>query len=322
MFGDFFRRLIQILTLGAVAATIYLDFLFVPSGYVTFLHGQGDGGFDNRGIFAYERGISFVPTLFVPFRWRKYQVEVQPRTQEIRIRLPLKYSAYLRLGDLFYVQLRLKVETEIPGAGAYAALKGLQFKPTERDHFLDEQLQFLANAWFLDANTDEGNLERTKAELTAFFSNGNLPEIQRRLDAQLRGNWLKLVNLDLREIYVPDSRIYAAQVRNIDQVAAADRRALLAQIEKEAELAVERKRNLEDLAKADKMGALIAENPDILEYYKVEKIAPRAGSVILDASAPAGGKKRDITIRQDKKPTRGKDGKGEDDSEAGGEIRP
>lgn len=316
MFADFFRRVFQILSLAAIATVIYLDLLSVPSGHITFLQSQvSTGGLDNRGFYPYEQGLTFVPTLFVPYRWRRYQLEIHPKVQEIRIRLPLKYSAYLRLNELFYVQLKLKVEGEIMPTDAFDALKALQLKPTERDKFVEEQLQFLAAEYFIDINKDEKNLEKTKAQLTGFFTNANLPEIQRRLDQQLRKPWYRLKNLELRDIYVPDSEIYAAQTKNLDQVAAADRRALLAQIDKEGELAVERKRNHEDIAKAERMGSLIAENPDVLEYYKIEKIAARAGNVILDA---AGGPKRNMTIQTDRKSTRGRDGKGENSD--GGEI--
>ncbi|MBN8221502.1 MAG: hypothetical protein J0L53_11300 [Spirochaetes bacterium] len=299
-----------------MVTVLYLNLLQVPSGHMTFLQSQvAGGGLENRGFFPYEQGITFVPTLFVPYRWRKYQLEIQSKVQEIKIKLPLRYSAYLRLNDLFYVQMKLKIEGEIPATEAFAALKALQLKPVERDKFIEDQLQFLAAEYFIDINSDEKNLEKVKTQLTGFFNNNNLAELQKRLDAQLRAPWFKLKSIELRDLYVPDSQIYAAQTKNLDQVAAADRRALLVQIEKEADLALERKRNHEDLAKAERMGALVAENPDILEYYKIEKIAPRAGNVILDA---AGGQKRNLTIQSDKKPARGRDGKGENSD--GGEI--
>ncbi len=316
MFADFFRRAFQILALASVVTVAYLNILSVPPGHVTFLQSQfATGGLENRGFFLYEPGMTFVPTLFVPYRFRKYQLETQPKVQEIKIRLPLKYSAYLRLGDLFYVQLKLRIEGEIPPADTFAALKALQMKPTERDKFIEEQLQFLASEYFIAINSDEKNLEKIKTAITGFFNNSNLAELQKRLDAQLRSSWYKLKAVELRDLYVPDSQIYAAQTKNLDQVAAADRQALLTQIEKEADLALDRKRNHEDIAKAERMGALITENPEILEYYKIEKIAPRAGSVILDAS---GGPKRNMTIQTDKKPARGRDGKGENTD--GGEI--
>jgi hypothetical protein len=321
VFADFFRRVFQILALAAVVTVLYLNMLSVAPGHVTFLQSQvSGGGLESRGFYPYEQGITFVPTLFVPYRWRRYQLEIQAKVQEVKIKLPLKYSAYLRLNDLFYVQLKLKTEGEIPAGEAFAALKALQFRPTEREKFIEEQLQFLAAEYFIDINGDEKNLEKVKAQLTAFFANSNLGELQKRLDLQLRSPWYKLKSIELRDIYVPDSQIYAAQTKNLDQVAAADRRALLTQIEKEADLALERKRNHEDISKAERMSVLIAENPEILEYYKIEKIAPHAGSVVLDASSGNSGHgKRSLIINSEKKSTRGRDGKGENNGD-GGEI--
>lgn len=321
MLGDFFRRSFQILAIAAVGTVIYLDILTVPAGNAVFLEPQGAAATGER---VYPPGVYFMPTLFVPGRWRKYQVETGSRVQDIRIRLPLRYSAYLRLNDLFYVQIHLKVEGEIQANEAWVALKALQFRPVDRDKFIEEHLQFLAAEYFIDANTDETRLEKLKAELTQFFANSNLVELQKRLNTILRGTWYKLNRIELRALYVPDSQIYAAQTRNLGEVAAADRRALITQIEKEADLALERKRNLEDITKAEKMSALIAENPDLLEYYKIDKIAPRAGSVVLDASGNRG-RRGEVVINQnpDKKSLRGKDGKAKnsDDSEAdGGEI--
>jgi len=223
----------------------------------------------------------------------------------------------LRMNDLFYVQARLRVEAEITRTDAFSALKALEYRPTERDKFIEEQLQFLAAEYFLDIAGEERALATVKTRLAQFFANINLAEIQARLDRQLKGNWLKLRTVDLRDLYVPDNELYAAQTRNLGEVAAADRRALLTQIEREADLALERKRNLEELTKAEKMSALIAENPDLIEYYKIEKIAPRAGQVILDASG------RGSTLNKSELPNkakRGRDGNSENKSETGGEI--
>lgn len=320
MLGDFVRRSFQILSIAAVGTVIYLDLLTVPSGHAVFLEPSGAAATAEK---AYAPGVYFIPTLFVPGRWRKYQIETMPRIQDIRIKLPLRYSAYLRLNDLFYVQIHLKAEGEILPQEAWMALKALQFRPLDRDKFIEEHMQFLAAEYFTDANTDETRLEKLKGDLAQFFANSNLAEIQKRLNTILRGNWFRLNRVELRSLYVPDSQIYAAQSKNLGEVAAADRRALITQIEKEAELALERKRNLEDITKAEKMGALIAENPDLLEYYKIDKIAPRAGNVILDASGNRA-RRSEIVINQnpDKKSLRGKDGKAKnsDDQSDGGEI--
>lgn len=326
MFGDFFRRAFQILALASVAGVGYLNLLSVPPGHMAFLQSRvSTGGLENRGVYAYDPGISFVPTLFVPQRWQRFQLEVGPRMQELRIKLPLKYSAYLRLADLFYIQLRLRVEGEIPAVEAFTALKALQFRPADRDKVIEDNLQFLTSEFLLEINNDEKDLERVKNSLKSFFAMSNLPALQERLNRQLRSPWYKINSVELREVYVPDTQIYAAQTRNLEQVANADRRALLVQIEKEAELAAERKRNLEDIAKAEKMSALIAENPDIIEYYKIDKIAPRAGNVILEV-AGRGNRRGDIVIgpATDKKTIRGKDGKSEDSEggEIGGEEKP
>ncbi len=319
MLGDFFRRALQILAIAAVGSVIYLNILSVPAGHIVFLKRATGSSSSTAELHSYVSGYAFVPTLFVPGRWRRYQLEIAPRLQEVRVRLPLRYSAYLRLNDLFYVHLRVRIEGEIDQAQATAALAALQMRPTERDRFIEESVQFLAAEYFINLNTDERQLERLKIQLTSFFGGDNLPELQKRLDAQLRAPWYRLKSVELREIHVPDSEIYAAQTRNLEQVAAADRRALLTQIEKEAELSVERKRNMEDLAKAEKMSALMAENPAILEYYKIEKIASRAGQVILDASTHGTEKRLSILSPNEKESARGRNGN-EDKNEAGGEI--
>jgi hypothetical protein len=319
MLGDFFRRALQILAIASLSTVLYLDILSVPTGHLVFLQRVTGSAATRAELLVYRPGFTFVPTLFVPGRWRKYQLETAPRLQEIRVRLPLRYSAYLRLNDLFYVHLRLRIEGEIDEAYAEAALRALQMRPTERDRFVEETLQLLAAEYFLNLNTDERQLERLKVQLASVFSSANLSELQKRLDAQLQVPWYRLRQMELREIHVPDSEIYAAQTRNLEQVAAADRRALLFQIEKEAELSVERKRNMEELAKAEKMAALIAENPALLEYYKIEKIASRAGQVILDASAHGTDKRISIIPSNEKETARGRNGN-EDNNEAGGEI--
>lgn len=319
MLGDFFRRSLQILAIASVGTVLYLNTLAVPTGFLVFLQARMGGGPDNSGLYQYPPGYSFVWTLFVPGRWRRFVLETGPRTQEIRIKIPLRYSAYLRLNDLFYIQARLRLETEIDSALGREALKALQMRPTDRDRFVEESVQYLAADYFLNLNADERQLEKLKAQLADFFSNTNLPELQKRLDAQLRSSWLRLRSVDVRELYVPDSQVYGAQTRNLEEVANADRRALLTQIEKESELALERKRNMEELAKAEKMGALISENPAILDYYKIEKIAPRAGQVILDASGSGGRKRSTHTAPNEKDGIRGRDGS-EDKDETGGAL--
>jgi hypothetical protein len=320
LFGDFFRRAFQILALASIATVIYLDILAVPGGAVTFLKSKvAGGGIENRGIYAYTSGLSLVPTLFVPNRWSKYQLDISPHRQDIQLKLPLRYSRYLRLNDLFYAQVRLKIEGEIPEASGYAALKAMQYLPGDRDKLIEESIRFIIADYFIEINADERNLEKTKNQLQLFLAPANLPELQRRLESVLRISWYKFNTLELSEIYMPDSQLYAAQTQNLGQVAAADRASLLRQIDKETELALQRKRNLEDLAKAEKMGVLIQENPDILEYYKIEKLIPNAGNVVIDSRA-ASSRTEIIQSLVRKKPKRGQDGKGEKDDEAGGEI--
>ncbi|MBV6494260.1 MAG: hypothetical protein LDLANPLL_02291 [Turneriella sp.] len=317
MVTDFFRRLIQIIAIASIAAVLYFNFLSVPSGYTAFLVSQvsSEGGLENRGVYQYGSGVTFVPTLFVPNRWQKFQIETRTKVQEIKIKLPLRYSAYLRLNDLFYVQLKIKIDGKIPENEAYNAIKALAWKPTEREKYIEEQFHLLASEFFMEVKEDEKNLERAKAQLITFFNRTNLAEVQKRLQTQLNSTWFTLQDIELKEIYVPDSALYAAQIRDLGDVAKADRAALLAQISKEADLALERKRNLEEIAKAERMGEMIRENPAILEYYKIEKIAPRAGSVILDV---ASGLKGEKNLPLDFKTKRGLDGKSENSE--GGEI--
>lgn len=316
MLGDFFRRSLQILAIASLGTVLYLNILSVPRGSVVFLQ-RVVGSAPEGELIAYTPGYSFVGTLFVPGRWRRYRLDVAPRQQELKVKLPLRYSAYLRLNDLFYVQLRLRIEGQIDPAYAAEALRALNWQPTERDSFIEESLRLLIADYFVNLKVDERQLEKLKVDLVAFLNPANLPELQRRLDNQLRTPWYRLQNIDLREIHVPDSEIYLAQTRNLAEVAAADRKALLLQIEKEAELALERKRNIEELSKAEKMAALIQENPSLLEYYKIEKIAPRAGQVILDAAGKLPDKRTIISIPSERE--RGRDGN-EDKNEAGGEI--
>lgn len=318
MLGDFFRRLLQILAIASLATVFYLNILSVPRGSVVFLQRIAGSASDGE-LMTYTPGYHFVSTLFVPGRWRRYRLETTLKQQEFRIKLPLRYSAYLRLNDLFYVQLRLRIEGEIDSAQAQDALRALNWLPTERDQFIEESIRLLIADYFVNLKTDERQLEKLKVELTSFLRSSNLAEVQRRLDSQLHIPWYRLKSLELREIYVPDSDMYLAQTRNLGEVAAADRKALLMQIEREAELALERKRNMEELAKAEKMAALIQENPALLEYYKIEKIAPRAGQVILDASGKTPDRRSTILIPNEKE--RGRDGN-ENKNEAGGEIGP
>lgn len=314
MIGDFFRRLLQILALSSVATVIYLNTLSVGSGSVVLLQSVSQIGDDNQGLEVLKPGIRFIPTLFVPGRWRLYRLDITPHVQEISIKLPLRYSAYLRLQDFFYVQLRLRVEGEVRAQEAIHALQAFRFSPTDRDKVVEENLQFLASEYFLSVNTNEAELEKLANTLKLYFVTANLPALQERLDKQLRSPWYKLTHIELKEISVPDSALYAAQIRNLDEVALADRRALLSQIEKESALALERKRNLEEISKAEKMAALIAENPYLLEYYKIEKLAPNAGKVVL------GFPEKSEQNPQGRPPgSRGKNGN-ESKNEVGGEI--
>ena len=96
---------------------------------------------------------------------------------------------------------------------------------------------------------------------------------------------IHIKNIDLIELKIPERNLYLAQTQNIAEVMQAERKALLNQIEAESALAIDRKKNIEDLRKAEKISELIKENPQIIEYYKVEKLAGKAGTFILDASS-------------------------------------
>ncbi|MCS6971914.1 MAG: hypothetical protein NZL89_02730 [Leptospiraceae bacterium] len=306
----------QLMAVASVATALYLNVLMVPAGHIVFLQMIAEAA-EKPAYIPYPPGYHFVWTLFVPGRWRRYQLEVAPRIQEISVRLPLRYSAYLRLNDLFYIRIRFRVTGKIEPQRAVAALEALQLRPTARDQFIEECFQLLLAEYYTGLAIDERKLGELRVRLANFLHNNNRDELQRRLDAILRDNWYRLENIELRELYVPDSELYLAQTRNLEEVAAADRKALLAQIAKESELAIERKRNQEQLAKAEKMAELIADNPAILEYYKIEKIVPQAAQVILDTAPRSEDRHSGSLPGMQKKPRRSNDGS----EEEGGALR-
>jgi len=280
--NDFFRRVLQLTALTSVVSVLFLNTFAVPRGRSVFLQSASTGWIDK----PLTSGYHFLWSGFVPGLWKKYYLETGSKLQEIRLKLPLQYSEFLRLSDAYFVQVTIHLESEIAEPAAWEFLKSLDYKPEGREAFISERLRWTIEEFFSEIYKSDNDLAKLKAEFSAFFQSTARENFQSRLN-RFTGSQKMIVvkNIDLTELKIPERNLYLSQTQNITEVMQAERKALLHQIEADSTLAIERKRNLEDLRKAEKISELIKENPQIIEYYKVEKLAGKAGTFILDTSS-------------------------------------
>jgi hypothetical protein len=91
---------------------------------------------------------------------------------------------------------------------------------------------------------------------------------------------IELLQYDIVKLEVPEAAVYLENIKNIGKIFQARREATTKKILADA-LKYERQLlDEEDLDKARKFGEIMKEYPDIVKYYQIEKVNPKAKIVL------------------------------------------
>lgn len=295
MVANFFRFIIIGITLAAITATLYLNVIVIPEGHAGILSEKTTGA----QMPPLEPGYHWLWSGFVPEKWTLKTIDRNPQPVEVKVIEPLRYAQFLPEKDYFSIQVGLRINYNLPNSAIEYFLKYFNGDFTQLPRYVKERTQIVIQMALLEFYRGPQDLPQVEQRLRLrFFENG---EFESKWNEVFGNSGLELEWFDITTIEAPDREIYLEQIRDQDRIFEAKREALIQNIMAEAQTDSRRLQDQADLEKAEKMAGLIAKYPDLLEYYKIEKLYQSANITIVDSNSelsnPSGNGKGGVRNR-------------------------
>ncbi len=280
MVANFFRYLIFGITLAAISTTLYLNVIVIPEGHAGVLTEKTQG----PQFPAMKPGYHWLWSGFVPGKWTLRTVDMKPPSLEVRYSEPLKYAQLLPDRDYFTIHTGIRVNYELTDRSLEFFWQYLDANPETIHRYLQERVRIMLQMALLKYYQSAQDLSSLAEKLRLTFFEGG--EFEKQWSDIFNKAGIVLQNVEVLEIKAPDREIYLSQISDQNRILAARREALILNIRAEAETDRKRLMDQAELEKAEKMAALMEQYPDLLEYYRIEKLYPHAAVTIVDQPAP------------------------------------
>ena len=274
MLSAFLKFIFNLLAVSSLLTFIYFQFITVPAGYLGFLKSRSDGWQQQ----ALQAGWHWRPLAFLPDQYEVFLVEKNPPPLDVNFKKGLQYTDYLGLSDVFRLQLKLRLHYTISEEAAFYLLTQIDDDVNSWPMIIKSRLESQLDKKFNEFYTSNRAINNLEANYDEYF----------RADGAFASDWqtifseekLNLTRWRLLKNYAPDAALYLAQTQNINQVFTARRQAVIARIAAQSKAYEKNVLNKTELDKAENFSKLIKQNKDLLKYYSIEKMNPRAKVII------------------------------------------
>ncbi|RME89530.1 MAG: hypothetical protein D6767_08315 [Candidatus Hydrogenedentota bacterium] len=260
-----------------LAALMWQNIVTVPYGHLGFLKDR-TAGWQDTPLSA---GTHWLWTGFVPEKWKLFLLKKQEPPLRIKIKLPLRYTKLLKLGDDYYTKIRFDCRYKISPSHFPLLLETVQYDPEKIREIFIERLKILIELKYYEIYQNDFMLDNLAVRLRQYLGNETNSPLLQDYQKNFPDNDITFQKIYGVKIYVPDAGLYRARTADLTPVLLAQRQSLVKQIEADAKAYQIRILGQAEMQKASKMKDLIDQNPKILEYYKIEKMNPKADVWIL-----------------------------------------
>lgn len=275
MFTGFFKNLLQILAFACFLSAGYLNLIKVPENHLGVLV-ETTGGIQKPLL---PPGYHWNWTGFVPLKWEFYLINVNPPVTEVNFREPLHYSRFLEDPKSYDIHIDLNIKYHLSDKSVYYFWNYLNKKILENKMYIVERTKLLAELFLMDVYRKEEDIRKLNPLLRKYFEkNGKFQEDWNEI---FKEEGIVLESYELKNLEIPEPAVYLDALKNMGPISEARREALSRKILAEADAYQRKLLNEVDLEKADNFIAIMKKYPDIIKYYQIEKINPKAKSVIM-----------------------------------------
>ncbi len=281
---SFYINLLQFffssLFFACIISMVYSNILVVPDGHVGFLKERTYGWAKD----SLKPGYHWIWTAFIPLKWSFYLIDTTPPVVHINFKMPLRYTKYLELSNVFRTQIEIKVQYHLNQKSIIKLIKSLNENIDMLEPYIKEKINIFLKVKYFEFYKSSIDIPLLKIKLTKYINSNSQTD-------SFTSDWRKiftpygieLIKFDLLRVYVPDYSLYQAQIQNLDQFLDARRQALLKSIDAETNIYILKLRHQAELEKAKTVLELLNKNPDILEYLKYQELNPKTSIIRIES---------------------------------------
>jgi len=278
MISGFFRNLFQIIAFACFLAAIYLNIIIIPENNTGLLAEK------TRGLKEplLQPGYHWNWTGFVPYKWNLYKIDLQPPVTNIRIRQPLRYGRYLEDAEVFSINLNINVRYVLNEKSAIFFWNYLKGNVTDYNSYISDRVKLMVELFLNESYKREEDVAYLNALLRMYISN----------DGKFKQDWkeifkdeeVELLQFEITKLEIPEAAIYLENIKNIDKIFQARREATVKRLMAEANIYDKNLQDQAELDKAEKFAEIMKKYPEIIQYYQIEKLNPKANITIINES--------------------------------------
>ncbi len=278
------RFFFQSIFTGLLLSATLLSFVKVPPGQNAILERVDQ----KKPPVVLTPGNHFIPTWFVPNSYTLYLLPAGIQMQKIETLLSLKYGDYLDLPDAYRIRLQFKLHYSLLPDNAPRFLHSiLGGNPSLLPGIVAEKAGLIIRAKFPEMYKTSGDIPFLFQRFHNYISEDaqTTDSFQNQLAAAFSidgKQGIKIEKVEILEIAIPDAARYEQQLASLLPLQQARTKALISKIENEAQRYAANKNLETETMRAEKYAQLIRKYPELLEFLRIDKLAPQA-SVIYEA---------------------------------------
>jgi hypothetical protein len=276
MISGFFKNLFQVVAFACVLTVLYLNVIIVPDSHVGLLVEK------TRGLSKplLKPGYHWNWTGFVPYKWNFYSIDLNPPVVNIHIRQPLRYGRYLEDADIFSINLNINVKYTLDEKSVLFFWNYLKNNVPEYNNYISDRVRLMVELFLNETYRREEDV----AFLNAFFRKyiSNEGRFKKDWNEIFKEEGVELTQYEITKLEIPEAAVYFENIKNIDKIFQARRDATVKRLLAEAGVYEKNLLDHAELEKTEKFIELMKKYPDIIKYYQIEKLNPKANIILLN----------------------------------------
>ena len=273
-----FKLIFILLSLSAIATAASHNLITVPAGHVAVLKEQ-TLGWQKPHL---QPGNHWIWGGFVPEKYRVYFINLQPNHVLVDFKKGLEYTDYLGLSDTFRVQVSFQLKYQVDEKVVDQLLQNFSENVNDWQEMIVNRARTLVELRFFDFYQTDEDISKLPVSFKNYLQGNGEVTFGSDFAKAFENDGIKLNRLHIEKVYAPNASIYLEQARNVDEIFAARRQAQVQKIFAEAEVYKKEKFDFLDIEKARHFSGLLRENPDVKDYYHIEKLNKLARVIVIE----------------------------------------
>ena len=272
--GSIFKKFFQILFFASLALILYQNIISIPANHLGLLIDKTTG-LQNEFL---KPGYHWLTTSFVPGKWRIIPFKIKSDSTHIVINRPLQFNNLIDATGKMNIEIELMLRYELTESS-------IRYFWTEWDYdykrihtHIRDKVKNLLLYRLTELYQNKNDLLSLQIKLQKYFEpNGNF---QKEWNETFEAEGVLLTRFDPLRISIPDYDEYELLTSNITKLVNSYQNSMMTELDARVALKNRELTDQADIEKAEKFMHLIEKNPDIIKYYQIEKLNPKASVII------------------------------------------